>query len=126
MFEQKKTKHYEHFLACLYIQSPEVCKKHSRIIILFSNIYNFLGSAKPHSGVADCYIVKPNKTRRFPWTSCNVVTLLNNWQNYGNVVPGISIFLLRTSNLHAFVLAEQRVAYVLKKSMSSPLKMLTR
>lgn len=58
--------------------------------------------------------------------SYNVVTLSDNWLDYGNAAPETSIFLLKTNDLHAFVLVEEKAEFALKESILSLLRMLTK
>lgn len=58
--------------------------------------------------------------------SYNVVTLSDNWLDYGNAAPETFIFLLKTNDLHAFVSVEEKVVSGSKENISSPLKTLMR
>ena len=125
MFEQKKTKQDEQNLAYSSIESPEVGKNQPRLINV-PNIFNAPQAVLKRITAVLCCAFNLKKSRRSPWKSYNVVTLSNNWPNYGNAVPETFIFWLKTNDLHAFVLVEEKVVFALKKNMLSPLKMLTR
>ncbi len=125
MFEQKKTKQDEQNLAYSLIESPELGEDQSAPSNL-SHIFYQLHAALDRFVALLCCVFSPKKSRRIPWMSYNVVTLSNNWPNYGNAVPETFIFYLKTNDLHAFVLVEEKAVFALKKNMLSPLKMLTR
>lgn len=125
MFEQKKTKQDEQFLVYLYSQSPEVGKT-STVFIIHSIIFSISGSIKLPCKELTYSFTQLKNTEEKPWKSLHVVTQLNNYRKFGNAVPEISIFLLKINDLHAFVLAEGKAVYALKKNMLSPSKMLMR
>ncbi|MBN66984.1 MAG: hypothetical protein CMM94_05395 [Rickettsiales bacterium] len=125
VFEQKKTKQDEQKIVSSFIESPEVGENQPHLIIEPHNFCTPYAALKRFAAALCCFH-NPKKPRRSPWMSYNVVTLSNNWPNYGNAVPETFIFLLKTSDLHAFVLVEEKAVFALKKNMLSPLKMLTK